>query len=162
MKQNRGFKPTTYAEWLSELSFCSKADEMITAARTAAQLNPDRKQVIHDISLVLAQMYKRAMISAGDRPMVINSIKERFNEVTLKLLKQPIEAVVDYVIRTEPSFDPKATDELKGKTPPGFLKATPTVDKDGRVRTPLGFVKKPSPAVDKDGNVRPGLGFLSD
>lgn len=161
MSGRPGFQPKTYEEWLSELNFSTKPEEMISAALMAAKLSPNKKAATHDVSLVLANMYKREVNYARGQTMVIKRVGDKFEFVSQKLFKRPFSALLDYIKRSEPEFDHKATSYAKGAKAPGFIKADSTYDNKGNERKPLGFVA-PKPRVDDKGSSYPGLGYLED
>ena len=162
-------KPQTYQDWLNELDLSAKnvkgadhADAMIYAAKMAGKMNPNKKEARHDVALVLANIYRRETTGARGHPMVLRTIDAKFEKVSRSLFKSSFKALMNYVIKNEPSFDPRATVINQGKTPPGNIKANATFDKDGRKRKPLGFLGPPEPRVnDKTGEAEPGLGYLA-
>lgn len=159
---SRKFEPASYQDWLNELNFSSNPEQMVIAAKEAAKRNPNRQKVKHDIALILAEMYRREMTKAADRPIVARVVREKFTTVTHNLFKQPIDHIVAYVINAEPNFDRQATAVKDGKTPPGNIDVKPQGKRDdqGREITPPGFVKGPRGRVTEEGKFEPGLGFL--
>jgi len=155
------FKPKTYNDWLNELNFSVKEDDMIVAATNAGKLAADKNAARHDIALVLARKYQAEMRKNGKNGMVARDINERYEHVSQNLFKSKFDSLLAYVVKNEPEFDIRSTGEQAGKTTLGFVKATVTKDpRKGYDRTPLGFMRKPEGRVDPEGNIEPGLGFL--
>jgi hypothetical protein len=94
--------------------------------------------------------------------MVSRAVRDRFDAVSTALFKKPILDLIEEIKVALPNFDARATVEMHGKKPLGFLKADVTVDKKGEERAPLGFVRKPRPRQNKAGKEEPSLGFLGD
>lgn len=138
-------EPATYQDWLNELYNNHGKEAILACAVEVAKRAPDKKTAFHDVSLVLAQMYKRAMVKAQENPIVEREVKNCFNDVTTTLFKTDLEKVIKYVVTTEPNFDPSAK---TGKL--GFVKSDLT-DPD---KKPLGFIK----TTPRNGN--PSLGFI--
>jgi hypothetical protein len=125
------------------------------------KLSSNPKEARHDIALILAIKYKEEMGRANGRTMLTTPIEEKYDTIAKVLFKSKFKSLLNYVIKNEPGFDPRATSIAQGKTPLGFVGADATYDEKGNVRAPLGFVKKPQ-TLDEDGNVQPGLGFLDE
>ena len=155
------FRPQTYQDWLNEVNFSSKPQEMVYAGNMAGKLAPNKQTAQHDIALVLAEKYRQEVQRAKGNSMVVKSIKTKFNEVARDLFKSKFISLLNYVKQNEPSFDARATKTSEGLKPLGFIGAQATRDDKGRLRSPLGFVKKPN-RVGEDGKIEPGLGFLDE
>lgn len=158
------FKPQSYQDWINELNFATKDQEMVKAAINAIQLAADKGTARHDIALVLAAKYKKDMDRTANNAMLVRAIDERYEIVAQSVFKSKFQSLINYVIKTEPDFlrrfDPVAKAESDGKTPLGFIKPAIHKNEDGSVRLPLGFMKSHGREDDK-GNIEPGLGFLS-
>ena len=125
------------------------------------KLNPNLKEVRHDIALILAIKYKEEMGRANGRTMLTSPIERKYDILAKVLFKSKFKSLLNYVVINEPNFDLRATNAAKGITPPGFIGASVTYDEKGKPRSPLGFMKKPV-YLDEEGNPQPGLGFLDD
>jgi len=157
----QGFRPQTYDDWLSEIKFSNTVEDIVNASAKAGKLNANKKAARHDIALVLADKYKAEMQRAHGRSMLTKTINKKFDKAANIMFKSKFSSLLDYVIKSEPSFDPKATNVSQGKTPLGFVNATNTLGDKGAIRTPLGFIKKFT-RISEDGSVETGLGFLDD
>lgn len=141
-------QPQSYEEWLSEIKFANTLEDslggpgILTAAAQVARLNPSKDAARHDIALVLAAKYQGEMQRAGGRPMLVRIIEDKFDKISQMIFKSNFTSLYQYVIKNEPSFDPKATNLAQGGAA-------------------LGFVKKPG-RVNEKGIVEKGLGFLED
>lgn len=153
--------PHTYQDWLNEINYASKPQEMVFAGNMAGKLATNKQTAQHDIALVLAEKYRQEVQRAKGNSMVVKSIKIKFNVVAKDLFKSKFGSLLNYVKQNEPSFDMRATKTAEGLKPLGFIGAQATWDDKGRLRSPLGFVKKPN-RKDKDGNPQPGLGYLEE
>jgi len=158
--QSSAFRPQTYKDWLNEVNFSSKPQEMVQAGLMAGKLAPNKQTAQHDLALVLAEKYRQEVQRARGNSMVVKSIKAKFDEVARDLFKSKFSSMLNYVMQNEPSFDPQASRAAKGVAL-GFIGAKTTRDSDGRVRNPLGFIKKPS-GKGAGGKAAPGLGFLEE
>lgn len=161
MRPDSAFRPRSYQDWLNEINFSSKPQEMVHAGNMAGRLASDKKTAQHDIALVLAEKYRQEMVRAGGNVMVTRGIKNKYQEVARDLFKSDFGKILNYIRQKEPGYDPKSTKAAQGSSPLGFIKAKPTHDDRGHIRAPLGFIKKPN-KVSESGHVEPGLGFLDD
>lgn len=152
----------SYQQWLNELNWASRADQMIEALVKIGQLNPDKKAAQRDAAFVLVEMYNRELSSVKGQSMAVRTIEKKFEGVTQAVFKKPFSAILNYVNQNAPS-------SLKPISL-GYIKPSDVVDSQGRKRVPLGFMKKPKGKVDNN-VVRPngkapssglGLGFLED
>jgi len=156
---SQAFKPRNYTDWLSELMCVNKTDDILKVANTIAQMNP--KQAQNDVILVLCEKYRIDLKRAADNAIVKRDLEKKYTEIARALFKCSIDSLLKHCQKLEPNFDLSQTYANKGKTPPGYIKASKTITDDGEVKIPLGFVKKPDPRTDKEGRSNPSLGFLS-
>lgn len=151
------FRPQTYQDWLNEINFSSKSQEMVHAGNMAGRLAPNKKTAQHDIALVLAEKYRQEAQRAKGNSMVVKSIKSKYDEVARDLFKTKFNSLLNYVKQNEPSFDMRATKVAEGFKTLGYIGVQATQDDKGHARSPLGFVKKPNSKGEN-----PGLGFLEE
>jgi len=151
-------QPQTYNEWLNELNYATKPQEMIFAAQMAARVAPNRGAHLHDVALILAEKYKQDLLRGGDNAMVKRAVDQKFEEVSNIVFQAQFSGILGYVLKAEPGFDLKTTAARKEGAAGslGFVKSKASV-KDGKVRSPLGFVGKPAPRKGET-----SLGFLGD
>jgi len=151
-------RPQTYQDWLNELNYATKPQEMIYTAQMASKVAPNRGAHRHDVALILAEKYKQDLLRGGDNAMVKRAVDQKFEEVANIVFQAQFSGILGYVLKAEPGFDLKTTAARKegagGSL--GFVKSKASV-RDGEVRTPLGFVGKPA-ARKGEGS----LGFLGD
>jgi len=163
-------KPQTYEQWLSELKFQNEFVEIVKVANQIAKMSANKKQAQIDVALVLTEKYLTDLQRAHNA-MVKRTIEEDYDKISESLFKCNMAGLVKYAQQNEPNLTQhnrvgeaathKGPDGRAYK-PLGFLQSQETVDEKGRVRAPLGFIKKPPTVVDDKGRTLPPLGFLTN
>lgn len=165
---SRAFQPQSYEDWLSELKFQNEFANIIKVANQISKMATDKKRAQVDVALVISDKYKVDLQRASNA-MVQRVIEQDYNKIAEALFKCKIAALVKYAEQNEPHLARhtrvgetsvrKEKNEIK--KPLGFLQSEASVDEEGRIRPPLGFIKKPQAKVDEKGRTNPSLGFLS-
>lgn len=83
-----------YNQSLTKLAAASSQEKIVEAIQDVAKLAADKLKAKEQVCLILVDKYLIELTRANENPMVLRTIKKKFNDISLGCLKREIEDLV--------------------------------------------------------------------